>query len=336
MRKLRYILPIIIALLCVLFIFITAQRSKSQIIRMIDDAGSKGEPIVICNLNTYRGNSFILTFNHEPVYLITQSITRSGMMPFISDSGEITFIETMHLLRNPTTTTIRKFILPNIFIEETKLIKTPPELGNFETLSVTKDTKNVVCDDERYSIIDLPEFNFSMGLYKSEPPWLNEGNNKPYASVISSDGIIIISRIYSEAASSFELWSYNTGTGEWRKIIADLGACLFSVNPDGSIIGLELADTSPPKTQFINVSDGSVFHEVFQAGDAIIGDRWIALREANGQRIILIDMQNNWEERRIALPANATYDYTIWIPPPGGYDEMMEIREAERNSAESQ
>ncbi|MCX6645996.1 MAG: kelch repeat-containing protein [bacterium] len=335
MRKYRYILPIIVILLCFLSVFITVQRSKSQIIKMIDDAGSKGEPIVICN--TWMDNSFMVTFNCEPVNLITSSFNWPSMVPFVSDSGEITFINTLDLPESPLTM-VRKIMLPEIFSEKPLIENTPPEIDQFDFLSVSHDSKNIACYDNEYTILDLPDMDITTGEFMSPRPWLDaeHRNASLFLSVISSDGKIIIARGYSTAASSSEFWSYNIETGVWHKIIDGIGPNLFSVSPDGSIIGLELSDTTPPKTQFINASDGSVIHEVFQAKDAIIGGRWITLRENNTPGVILIDMQNNWEERRIALPEMASDDYTIWIPPPGGYDEMMENRAAESNSADSQ
>jgi hypothetical protein len=333
MRKFRYIVPVIVALICTLYIFMSIQRSKSQIILMIDDAGSKGEPIVIGN--SFMGNSFMVSLDHDPVDLNTKSFIFAGMMPFVSDGGVVTFIDTLNLLDNPTTT-IRKIMLPKITIEKPPIIKTTPDIEFFIPISLTQDPKNVELDRDGYKILNLPDLTITTGQLQSPPPWMDEEHKSHSLSVISDNGKIIISRVYSIVNSSDELWSYNIETGEWREIDEGLESGSLSVNPDGSIIGFEFPHTIPPKTQFINVADGSVIHEVFQANHSIIGDRWIALYEINGQGIILIDMQNNWAERRIAIPRTATDDYTIWIPPPGGYDEMMSIREAESNSADSQ
>jgi hypothetical protein len=331
MRKFRYILPVIVALFCVLFIFITAQRSKSQIIRMIDNAGSKGEPIVIGN--PWMGNSFMVSFDHEPIRLITKSFNSAAIMLFVSDSGMITFINLMGLSDNPTTS-IREILLPEIFIEDSQIINVPPEIERFGLVPL--GSIYVVCDDEGYSIIELPEFKITPGLFKSEPPWLENENRLRHPSVISADGNVIASYLFSFSSTPRAVWCYNIESGDWNEIIQGIGACHVSLSPDGSIVGLDLVEANPQKIQFLKSSDSSVIHEVFHAGQVIIGERWIALLDKSTDEVILVDMQNGWVERRIAIPESQIGCYTIWIPPPGGYDEMMSIREVENNATNPQ
>jgi hypothetical protein len=331
MRKYRYIIPVIAILITILYVFIAVQRSKSQIIGMINQAGAKGEPIVICN--TWLDNSFMVTFNFEPVDLVTRSFGWSSLEPFVSDSGMITFIATMEISEHPT---LRIISLPEIFMNKAVIINMPDGIEQFDYASVQGGPTYVVCEEDRYAVLHLPELTIITGKFQSSPPWQSNDMDILIHPWVSADGNIIVTHFNSPTTFLREIWSYNISTGEWHKILEDIDPGLLSVSPDGSIIGLSQSHSTLPKTQFINVSDGSVLHEVFQAKDAIIGDRWIALREMNSDGVILIDMQNNWEERRIALPDKAENDYTIWVPPPGGYDEMMELREAESNSSESQ
>jgi hypothetical protein len=325
MRKFRYILPIIAILLTILYVFITVQRSKSQIIGMINHAGAKGEPIVICN-TWMVDDFFMVTFNYEPVDLITRSFGGPTLEPFVSDSGMIAFIDTMKISENPT---LRIFSLPEIFRNKAVFINLPDEIKQFDYASVQGGPIYVVCEEDKYAVLHLPEMTITTGQFKSSPPWMSDDKEIRLHPYISADGNVIFIIYRSPITSIHELSSYNIETGEWHIILGNFESGLLSISPDGSIIGSSQSYANLPKTQFINASDGSVLHEVFQADKVIIGERWIALREMNSDGVILIDMQNNWEERRIALPDNAGRDYTIWVPPPGGYAEMMQIREAE-------
>jgi hypothetical protein len=309
-----------------LSVSIIAQGRKAAIIRMIDDAGAKGEPIVICN--TMFGDTLCATFDHDPVYLVTNGFATVRCVPFVSDGGVISFISTLELSYR-SNVKIMNIALPGIFSIKPDVIDTPNGIKKFGLLSVTSDPKNVVYNFDGYTILDLPYLTIQSDKWKSPPPWAGDQYRMNDVGVISNDGKFLFTRAYSDDTHSSTLWSYGIETGEWHMIIDGIGPCGFSTGPDGSIIALELTDSKPPKTQFINTADGTVLHEVFQASHPFIGDRWIACRDSNPPGVILIDMKNNWTERHISLPKYATDDYTIWVPPPGGYAEMMSIRKSE-------
>lgn len=334
MRRYRYILPPLVALLSVLCSFLTVKWREAQIIDMINDAGRKNEPIVVCN--TFMGDSVLVTFGHDPVRLATKSFTWPGLQPFVSDSGVISFLDispNSDYMRH--TPRMRRIELPKVFAGEPIIVEYPPEIGQDDRLCVTRDPKNVVCDDEGYVILSLPDLAVTRGKFKSPPLWLGVPDASSPFCVVSADGNVIIARVFSWTTSAAGIWSYDIGAGVWHKIIDDLGPGHPSVGPDGKIMAYELSESTkkPSKIQFINTSDGTVMHEVFQAKWSIIGERWIACMEKHATGVILVDMANGWTERRIPLPRHAENEYTIWVPPPGGYAEMMSLREGVSVSA---
>ncbi len=333
MRRYRYILPPLVALLTILCSFLTVKWREAQIIDMINDAGRKNEPIVICN--RLMDDSVFVTFGHEPVRLATKSFQWPSLQPFVSDSGVISFVDMSpnsdYMRHAPRMWTIG---LPRVFAGEPTVVEYPPEIGQDDRLCVTRDPKDVVCNDEGYVILSLPDLAVTRGKFESTPPWLDVPDTSSPFCVVSADGNVIIARVFSWTTSAAGIWSYDIGSGLWHKIIDDLGPGHPSVGPDGKIMAYELSESSkkPSKIQFIDTSNGTVMHEVFQARDPIIGERWIACRERNASGVILVDMANGWTERRIALPRRCEREYTIWVPPPGGFAEMMSIRHRERVS----
>ena len=315
MRKFRYILPIIAVLITILSVHFIIHRSRLQIIHMIDDTGSKGEPIVICN--PFMDNTYLVSFDFGQVELVTRSFSSVDFKPLISKGGVITFIDTLNIADSPTTT-IRKILLPDIFIEGPIIIEIPSDISKFEYASFVSIYKSVLCDDNGYSIIEFPEYEISTGQFMSNPPWLNSDEHTGHPSVISVDRNVIASYVWTYGNPKRAVWIYDIEKGEWIKILDVNGAASLSISPDGAIVGVELTESNPHKIQFVDTSNSTLIHEVNEASRAIIGERWVALRDRNLTGYILIDMENNWEEKRIDVPLHQFDVYTIWVPPGGG------------------
>lgn len=112
------------------------------------------------------------------------------------------------------------------------------------------------------------------------------------------------------------------------------------IGPSGRIVGLrEIIDYSQsasiaPICEFVDGCTGQTLHTTQGIGAVVIGDRWIVgllitqVMPGGTGNFVLIDMDDNFAEHVLGFFRMTGYGFGMYEPPPGGMNEMLEMREA--------
>lgn len=334
MRRWRFILPIIVLVIVIIAGYVVVSSRRIAVIRMFDEAGRKGEPIIYFVATRPGFPSYVLSPNHEPVRLFTRDMGPRTWFPVFSQDG------TLHLLEeyNRSNDHVNQWEIafPDIRAQQT----VDWESGFFDNMAYkifptfSPDRFLLrIDDDAEYSVLDFETGNYSNHVFKTPPPF-DLFNPRHYSSEtyeISMDKTVIVARErYSTGFLLWNFWRYDIPLDAWSEVLEKQEGHLISVGPEGRVMGIRNPHVTPDETNYVDGVTGELLHTVHEINGSIIDERWVACEPKMGSGdLLLIDMDDNWKEYRIDLDTYGFFKFAMYIPPPGGVEEMLAMREAE-------
>lgn len=330
--RFKYIIPVLFLVIGLATSWSIVSGRKRAVVRMVNDAGRDHLPVVVVVNRTETAIQYLISApDHNPVKLMSGRMDLINPHMFFTDDGAVRILKG----QSPR-------------IEWTSLQIDLPAIHVIEGEEFSNDIYAVYSVfhllDNLYGVHSVATFNpsgfqiddFITGetryvKFESDPPGYDKssGSNNLNQILISEDGSVLIGEEggYSERNI---LWRYDIDDGEWTPVIKREPFRNIGVSPDGSVIGITFDRHGPTETIFIDGYTGETLHTVFGIDNFIIGTRWIACREGRYDHhtgVILIDMGNQWYERRITFPVDDFSNFAMYEPPEGGVGEMLRMRE---------
>ncbi len=327
MRRLRFLVPLFLFIVCISVAFANVVSRRQAVRRMFNDAGRDGNPVLFFqNKNQYPIENYLASLGHRPIKLFTRSMGQSLWVLFFSSNGALHMVSEMPVIDTYEHWTINFPEIHSIRDDEwgSDFLWRFPDAGVPLTGSTHQQIISAGLD--HYRILDLESGKYTSSDFVSPRP----RSTSQYSlgeSKLSPDGRYIITRaLYS--TDLWNIWKYDIQEGVWTNIIEEQNGYILNVGPEAKIIGLGNFRTSPEYTVFFDGLTGEAIHTVQNSTTSFIGERWIVCQPyPRKSDLIFIDMEDNWKEYRITLPTDNVLRMAVYIPPPGGIEEMLRMRQ---------
>lgn len=344
MIRYKYIIPV----MCLIIGWISGctivSNRRNGVSGLLNEAGQKGLPVVVVSLAQYRNDEiiepvvYISTIDHNPVRLIAGELVSSDPYVYFNDQGVIRFLRgNSSADRLISSWDIR---IPDIYIqpgdETTNVIYEvytafrllPASTSGYLTAILNPDgfqVDNLESGETDYYVFEPFPFAASENQYP---------NFRPIKISLDESTLVCCEYRANNDQRSYNdqrnvLWRYDIQDGSWTAIIKRETMTFFAVGPYGRVIGIYFERHGPSESIFIDGYTGETLHTIYGMDKFTIGERWIACREGTSRNhtgIVLIDMENNWEERRLTFPCDNFMGFAMYEPPGGGVEEMLRMR----------
>jgi hypothetical protein len=333
MRKKRHLIALVVFVTCTAIAFSHVLNRRNAVRQMFNDAGREGTPVVFIQYLTNIGHDYlIVSMEHDPIYLFINGLDLYSHYPFFNESGSLRIIG-----HSPSADAYKAW---NVAF---------PEIHNRQFTNWTADyfldypeaelpvfsssqSHMVWADLENFQIVNLETGEYEIYNFENPRPW-SSIHTAQYSSedyVLSPDRTVIVAR-ERYSTDFLNIWRYDIPAGIWSRVTENQSRYLLSVGPEGNILGLGSSRSGQEDTIFINGVTGIRLYTVQNAVSSFIGERWILCQPYTGKSdLIFIDMEDNWQEYRITLPTDNVFRMAVYIPPPGGVEKMLRMREEMR------
>lgn len=334
MRRWRFIFPIIVLVIVIIAGYGVVSNRRIAVNRMFDEAGRKGEPIIFFKVSRPSFLCYVLSPNHEPVRLFSRDMGPKLYYPVFSQDG------TLHLLQEysspfPEHVNRWEIAFPDIHTYQSDGWSTDffGGLNSIDFPVFGSDKFLLGISDDEYKILEIESGEYTNNIFETPPPFrlYSPVNFSPEIFKISPDKTVIVAReSYSTGFLLWNIWRYDIPEGAWSEVLEKQEGHLIIVGPEGRVMGISNTQVTPHETNFVDGVTGELLHTVLNIHGCIIDDRWIACQPIMGSgELLLIDMEDDWKEYRIDLDTYGIMNIAMYIPPPGGVEEMLAMREAE-------
>jgi hypothetical protein len=333
--KYRYFIPVILFVTAWISSYVIVSNRRAAVTEIINKASREHQPIV-CIKSLRDGDIpewHISTIDAQAVKLIPTSMQASFSNLFFSEDGSI---------RNPVSSQYPESIyrlydykLPDIYTRqshqlENTVLEVDSVFTHFYITEGCNDTATLTPHGfqvDNFETAESTDFTF-----KSIPPSFTESDELPLRDIRIDSELSTLICIEGEWEQRCILWRYDIADGTWTALIKRENITSFGVGPDGRIIGVKFDRQGPSESIFVDGYTGQTLHTIYGMDEFVIGERWIACQEGiqysgNQMGIIFIDMDNNWEERRLTFPCDDFSHFAMYEPPEGGVEAMLRMRE---------
>jgi hypothetical protein len=329
----RLITLLILSLLSIMMCSFSISEQWEAVKELIDDAGKRQVPILYIPSANFTDHILIAP-DHAPVAL-QHNINRYVESSIISNSGILTEFLIVdadlyaHQVLEMDLLTMETNYFPSEDFEYSPLL--------FEQIPLFKRAVFSKIESDHFTIVDLTQMDELTFNFQTEPPWqtmtAKQKSKTEYFSVISDNlqvAIFCIPDMEDYVAVGWHYWLYNIGKGTWSKVENDYNTPFLSISVDGGIIAFydHAWDKRLNQTIFLDTSSFNIIHELPKSDSIWISERWVIRH--SGDKFSIIDMQDDWKETCFDVSAPFAYGSSVFIPPPGGVKEMLEMRESKK------
>jgi hypothetical protein len=327
--KYKYFLPVLIFLFAWVSSFFIVFNRRNTFTKMLDKAGSEQLPIIwVRSVNQSVPDWYISTIDKNAVKLVPVDVRVSVSNIIFTDDGVIR-ISTCWSDNPGSAISFWNIQMPDIYAQkDSQIIQNEFNMNSF--LSQEQGEKYVaIYNPNGIQIEDFGTGETSYIQIINLPPSYSGFDQLSSGEMKIDSALTTI--IYKEGnwGERCIIWRYDISDGTWTEIIRREFIPFFSVGPNARIIGLKFDRSGPSESIFIDGHTGETLHTIYGMDKFIIGQKWIACSEGvsgNQRGIVLIDMENNWEEHRLTFPCDSYHDFAMYEPPEGGVEEMLRMR----------
>ncbi|MCX6644983.1 MAG: hypothetical protein NTY09_01280 [bacterium] len=329
--KYKYFIPVILFMFSWISSYIIVSNRRNAFSIMLNKAGREHQPIVwIRGISTTELTGwYISTIDENAVKLVPFYAKASISNVIFSDDGIIRISSWFDV--HESTISFWNIRMPDIYTrQDSQYVNVEFNKNNTSLWQAQGEQYVVIFNSDGVQIEDYATGKTSYSQITNLPPSFS-GIDRLFSGEIKIDSELT-TLIYREGdwGERCIFWRYDISEGKWTAIIKREFIPFFAVGPDARIIGLKFDRPGPSESIFIDGYTGQTLHSIYGMDKFTIGDRWIACSEGISgiQRgIVLIDMDNNWEEYRLTFPCNNFNDFAMYEPPEGGVEEMQRMRE---------
>jgi hypothetical protein len=338
MRRRKYIIPLAGFVATVIVCAVVIANRSNAVRRMIDEAGREGKPIIAAPA-LQSGNFFLTSLDDEYVSLPVHDFAADFLHPYFTQSGALR-LTSYYPKESPSEQWVIRLpeIYPELVSFGAMLVDTHPypKLYNYPGISkvLLTSANSDQMGSSDYAIVDLITGERTNYSFAAPPPLPTVETDLPpgYERIhylLSPDEKVIVLTL-RQTTTKADIWRYEIVEGKWIKIIDDGNAngC-WGVGPGGKIlavitsqnigIGIEVA--------FVDGYSGQSIRVFPYLESCIIGERWV-LGRVSGRKdeLKVLDMANNWAETTLHFTEETGFDFTFFVPPPSGVEEMERMR----------
>jgi hypothetical protein len=332
MRRSRFVIPVFVFVVCCLISIGIFAHKRNEIKRMLDEAGRMGYPVVAVQTTEDGRALYITSINGGVISIPIKNVWGTIDDTCFTKTGELLLIDTGY----QQDTVIWKIDLPYpiAHIINRGPIDLPFESIHYSTPSYGGQYELWSSTDE-FLINDLSTGEIITGRYSSPPTWINGPETRPWnrRAIPSPDATAIVAlQRYSMALDSIAV--YDIPSGAWSEAFFNEDAYNVSVSNRADILGIASVNLGWT-TEFIDGRSAQVIKTIQDVSHPAVGRRWASVyydasfisRRPN--RLILIDMEDNWREYSVEFSVDPFLGIAIYEPPPRGVEEMLEMRRHE-------
>ncbi|MCK4720384.1 hypothetical protein KAU08_06985 [bacterium] len=345
-RNIRIIIPVVVYLVSVLAGYGQTYFHNRSIERLINDAGSQGEPVVVIVLETQP--SWILPYGQSKLRLYNihgDSVPLAVNWDFswaaglyFSEDGTLYFYERSYWAFDQILFSMKlnDSELKRIWITHVWKTFDPGETIIGQGY-VAKTSNFVVVFEDRIQVFnpdgDILLTHEFINPFPSVTDTSAQFHRLSFALTHDMSKLIVIA--YKQRENVGKSWIYNLETGEWNSLV-DPATDFFVIEPDmgGRYIACMYKAPSGMLVQaYIDLdADGKLSSPLAGSTMPDIWTNWAALVGPSGitPNVRIYDIENDWEEYTINLPGTISgtsyfvQTLAIYEPPPNGLDGMYE------------
>ncbi len=328
MRKRRYLIPLVVFTVCTAIAFSIVISRRLAVRQMFNDAGRDGKPVVFFqSFDAYQFENYVVSLDHKPVELFSRSLGPFMMCPYFTENGSLHFLKSKSNARLFEHWTLA---FPDIQAKLTDSWESDFFHENDSMFFTYTNQQYVVWADlDDFQIIDFATGENTKHAFERQRPWpfrnYRLGHSEYYK--ISPDLTVIVAR-ERYSTDIWNIWRYDIPVGVWSLVVEKQSGYILNVGPEGKVIGLGNDRIGPSETIFVDGFTGNTIHTIQYSVKSAICEKWIVYNPFPGFRdLVFIDMEDDWKEYRITLPTRSVERIVVYVPPQGGVEEMLRMRE---------
>jgi len=357
MRKYRFVIPIFLLVASILTSMAILDNKRDTVRRIFDEAGRQNRPVIFLHgwSEKYITSYNVLSIPGDWVEFSGRRVgpslgktffTKDGTLLIIGGYDGIARYEDWQVefpdIRPIPIVGTSPYALP-AFQQQPSFYGSPhenvPGGGSLRETEFTfreiPDTgQAITTSTQGYGIINIITGETVGGTWSGPPPWIEDDSTPTsWGDLIASpDATAIVARNrYSTELDWLSV--YDIPASVWSDALkVDHSSLDFAVGNHADVIAI--GDHSPTQRQihFINGYTGELYWTVNDAMWTKFGNRWAVCEPAGVfdiDKIILVDMEDDFREYWVEFRIGSLNEVAIYEPPPGGVEEMLEMRRGE-------